>query len=84
MDFGALPNATTKSVSHGISNFDRPILVSAICRIGSTYYPLTFGGPSALNAMTNIGINATNISINTGVDRSDSNAIIALEYVKTS
>lgn len=83
IDFGALPNNTTKTIAHGIANIDTITRLTAIATTGATFYPIPFVYDTTAK---NIGIYATlnNISIYTGNDRSSYNGFIILEYTKTT
>jgi hypothetical protein len=65
IDFGALPNAATKSVAHGItlsSNFSfTRIYATASNQTALTYFPIPGNG-------VNITVDATNVNITTTVD----------------
>lgn len=88
IDCGALPNATTKTVNHGISNLDR------VCRFDcialNTTTKTNVPVPIAIslnNTSSNLisTINDTVISFNTGANLSSYNSCFAvLEYTKTT
>lgn len=86
IDLGALPNATTKVVNHGISNLDVIISWYGYAERPSDggHFPLpyVFGGLPE----NNIGIFASQsaITITTGMDRSMMYGFIVLEYTKTT
>lgn len=85
VEFGALPNATSKSVAHGISDIDKIVKIEGIAR--------TSAGRTLLLPWVNIathehGIsleaNLTYVIINTGYNRSDYTGYITLYYTKTT
>ena len=58
--FGALPNATTKTVAHSISTLARVVDYAIVADNGTSQIKFVFGGePSALINDTNISITAT-------------------------
>ena len=79
VDFGALPNNTSKTVAHGISNLEKAIMASgfAINNNGeSIYIPHTLSG---------FYINKTNITLNTTYNYSSyTETYITIEYTKTT
>jgi hypothetical protein len=87
VDFGALPNTGTKSVAHGIFNvtsdftFTR-IYATASDTTGLTYIPIPFA--SSVDAEEiKIDVNATNVNITTGSNRTNYNVTyVILEYLK--
>lgn len=87
INFGALPNATSKTVAHGISNLGRVLKIEGYAYRSSnqTTYPIPFISKDA--AANNIGttVNSTNIEIGTGTDRSGiTECYVTLYYTKTA
>jgi len=90
IDFGLLPNATLKSVAHGISNLDFTIAWEAVAAdttgggAGNTEYPLPASNTASLPNQIQLQINTTGATINirTGSNRSSYYAYITLFYVK--
>jgi hypothetical protein len=88
INFGALPNAGVKSVAHniGITNpsiftFTR-IYGAASDTTGRTYIPLPFASP-VLNENIKLDVDAVNVNITTGINRTNYNVCyIVLEYIK--
>lgn len=82
VNFGALPNATTKSVAHGLTitsgySFTR-IYATASDTTNKTYMPI----PNA-NADVNMTVDATNVNIKTSTNLSSYNmTYVVLEYLK--
>lgn len=79
INFGSLPNATVKEVPHGISNIDKMVTVRGI----AGFFPI----PRVhKETMLNIGIEAgpINVLILTNYNYSSTNAIVILEYTKTT
>lgn len=81
VDFGALPNATTKNTAHGISTIETLINVSGIATSGTSYYPLPAPRLTA-NLGVAVSLSGTNISIVTGTNWSGYNGMFTLEYTK--
>lgn len=75
VNFGSAPNATTKSVSHGIENFYQCAGWTGI--LGGA----NLQGHSGITA---VDINATSIAITTGKDLSASAVYVAVKYTKST
>lgn len=86
VNFGALPNTGTKSVAHGITTtasttFTR-IYGAASDTTGFNYIPLPFASPTLANNIS-LSVDATNVTITTGSNRSNFNvSYVVLEYVQ--
>ena len=86
VNFGALPNAGTTSVAHGI-NISSPYTFTRIYGASSntdstSFLPLPYSSPT-LNKNIEVNIDDTNINITTAIDYSDYiNTYIILEYIK--
>lgn len=91
VDFGALPNAATKSVAHGIDintvtdnnlyTFTR-IYATASDTTGYTYLPIPYASATAANVI-DLSVTATNVVITTGVNRVNyDTCYVILEYLK--
>lgn len=89
INFGALPNATSKLVNHGISNIKLSINAYGVY-FNSDYsafvnIPNSIPNTSYINYGVSItSISKTQIEVMTGTDRSSFNAYIILEYIKNS
>ena len=85
IDFGSLPNNSTKNVAHGISNLGDLIDIRGTTKTswGTYQLPLVFPG-SDVNYITNVSVNATNISMSNSADRSGFTAYVTLWYTKTT
>lgn len=75
VNFGAAPNATSKTVGHGIASFGQCVEISG--NIGGTNL---IGHPR----ITGVLVNASGITIETDADLSGSNVYVILKYTKTS
>ncbi len=89
VNFGALPNTTTKSVAHGIGNFSAEFSLTRLYgaasdTTGLSYIPLPYS--SATSAANNVELymDNTNVYISTGVDYSSYNvSYIIIELLKS-
>jgi hypothetical protein len=85
VNFGALPNAGTKTVAHNIPitaqyTFTR-IYGAASDTTGLTYIPLPYASPVLVNNIE-ISVTSTNVVITTGSNRSNYNVCyVILEYL---
>ena len=83
VDLGALPNNTTKSVAHGITNISRFIKIEGIANsttdTTAISIPLVYDSNNASNN-TSIKVNATNVLLETHTDRSGFNECYAILY----
>lgn len=86
VNFGALPDTATKSVAHGIAptstySFTR-IYGTASDTTGLNYIPLPYASNTA-GASIELNVDATNVNITTGSNRSNFNiTYVILEYIK--
>lgn len=86
INFGALPNTGTTNVAHGLTplaswTFTR-IYGAASDTAGMAYIPLPFSSPT-LAENVKVEVDATNVSITTGDDKSAfTTSYIILEYIK--
>lgn len=87
INFGALPNTATKSVAHGLTitagyTFTR-IYGCASDTTGGTYIPLPYASPTDASNIE-VSVDATNVNVITGSDRTNfAAAYIILEYIKS-
>lgn len=85
VDFGALPNATNKTVLHNISNLSYVIKLSAITYNGTYWLNLPHVNVSTVSQNIAIEADATNIRITAGSNRSNyTSCYVTLEYTKTT
>lgn len=86
INFGTLPNATSKTVPHGISGLSMIIRFEGYAyRSGGdgTIFPIPYAASGT--AAISVTANSTNVVMGTGVDRSNmGECYITLYYVKTS
>jgi len=87
INFGTLPNTTTKSVAHNISTnaamtFTR-IYGAASDTSGKNYIPLPYASPTSANNIE-LSVTSSNVVVTTGSNRSNFNVCyIVLEYLKS-
>ena len=85
INFGALPNTATKSVAHNIicnasTTFTR-IYATASDTTGFNYIPIPYASPVLANNIE-INVDATNVNITTGSNRTNFNiCYVILEYL---
>lgn len=87
INFGALPNSTTKGVAHNISNLDSIINceVMAYSSLYSSWMPLPQPSKSLASDSIEFVINSVNILIATAIAYwKDYTAYVTLYYTKTS
>lgn len=75
INFGAAPNATSKTVWHGIASFGQCVEIS-----GNIGRANLIGHPH----ITGVNVTASEITIETDADLSGSNVYVILKYTKTS
>ena len=85
INFGALPNATTKNTAHGITNLAQVIKIEGFTSNGTSTYPLPRVMIGGAQYQAQIQTNATYIQIDTA-DNLSSYTItyVTLYYTKTS
>lgn len=86
INFGALPNATTKTVSHGITNLDHYIDYKALAWT-STNTALSLPAFNVHNVIYGVSIylDATSVQIEAGDNKTGySNCYVTIYYTKTS
>jgi len=85
-DFGSLPNATAKTIAHGLTltadfHFTR-IFATATDTSGFNAIPIPFASPTLANNIS-IEVDSTNVTITTGSDRTAFNqCFVILEFLK--
>ena len=85
LDFGALPNASEKSIPHNIANLKDIIKLSAISKSSGVYFPIPLGSSASLSANIYILAVSEYITIGTGSDRSTfTQTYVIIEYTKTT
>lgn len=84
INFGALPNATLKTVTHGVSNLSQVVKMEAIMnRPSFGFFPLPFVSKSAANDQIELSVTSTDIRMASNIDWSGSTAYITIYYTKS-
>lgn len=85
VNFGSLPNATSKTVAHNITNLYRVVKVECIAYNSGSAINTPIPLVSAVGNNSTMDINATNIVMSAGVDRSAfDECYVTLYYTKSS
>ena len=85
IECGALPDATAKTIAHGISNIKDIVDTSGNFTNGTYWFPLNNPNPTSLNGQVQVYSTLTNIFINTARDLSNfSRSWVTLRYTKTA
>lgn len=85
IDFGALPNATEKTVNTSISNGEDLVRYSCLgVTSGGTYLQIPYASLNSLSDQIHCNVKLSQITITTGIDRSTSTAKVIMEYTKTT
>lgn len=83
INFGALPDSSTKAVAHGISNLESIIDIKGICANDTSFLALPYANPIHLYLSIAVYANKNNVYVEVGSDRSAyKNCYIILEYTK--
>lgn len=83
VSLGALPNATTATVAHNISNFDTLVKLEGVFTNGTNSGSIPYASPTATKSIQAY-VDATNITIVTGEDRSGFTGYATIYYTKTT
>lgn len=85
INFGSLPNATTKSVAHGITfnaNTSFVKIYGAATDPSTSYIPLPYAHPTDANNIA-VDVDGTNVTITTGSNRTGyTTSYVVLEYIQ--
>lgn len=85
VECGTMPNNTTKTVAHGISNLDKVISMdSVMCSTNGEYVPMPTYTASNASYTVTLFADKTNISITTSTNRTNYTADVTLRYTKGS
>lgn len=90
IDFGALPNAATKSVAHGITTTQNTVWTRIYATATdpgasstTSALPIPFVDPGSLANAIKIDVDATNVNIKTAVDYTAyTTCYVVLEYIQ--
>jgi hypothetical protein len=85
INFGSLPNTTTKNVDHGISNVEQWVTVRGLA-MNSDKTALSIPATNSDNNTyaLNISVTKTQVRVQASIDRTSFSAYTILEYTKTS
>lgn len=83
INFGALPNNTSKSVAHSISGIERVVKIEGNGFVTGYFYPLPYPATTSVSCIS-LYATDTNIVVGSGSDRSSINAYITIYYTKTT
>ena len=89
ISLGSLPNDSTKKVNHNISNMDSLIEIKGAAKFPSYQVPLPFvcdplSGGLGVDGAIRIYIDSTQITVDTGYNRSGGTGYVTLYYTKSS
>ena len=86
INFGALPNNTTKDVAHGVSNMKLMVECWGIATSSSEIMslPRVSTGPTDPKYSVALSASTSNIKITTGYDRTSFSAYVTIRYTKTT
>lgn len=80
INFGALPNATTKSVAHGVAGIQKVTYVQGNTSGGT---PIPYVSSSGLTSQVSMHLTSTDVVMVAGTNQSADTATVILEYTKT-
>lgn len=91
VEFGTLPNAAQKKVQHGISNLNYVVFAYACSErtnsgtpVTHTWFPINHARPDAAVNSIGLWVEDTDITIQTGIDRTTSNkTYVIIIYTKS-
>lgn len=84
INFGALPNATSKSKAHGVSNIGTVVSATGFASSNSNYYMIPNISTNTVGGNVSIIVDTTNITLTTGTNYSSINCYIILKYTKST
>ena len=83
INFGALPNATSKTLNLNIANLDTIVNSEAFCKYtNGINFPIPFTNTNDFTASVMMNFTSTQISITTGSDRSGATGYVTVYYTK--
>ena len=84
IDFGSLPDTTSKTVAHNIQNLETFTFVHGIVYSSGGCVPIPYLNPASSEYTITLDITNENVVISTAMNRSGNTAKIILEYTKTT
>jgi hypothetical protein len=83
VDCGAMPNAATKSIAHGITGAAIFFITEGFFIASTTSIPMPFASGTSFAYNANVYISGDNILAFAGVDRSAYTLYVTIRYTKT-
>lgn len=83
INLGELPNESTKTVPHGISNFDHIIGLEGYAQTSTASISIPYVSTNSAFSIV-VDLDATNITVTTGSDRSNLSGYLTMRYTKTT
>lgn len=77
IDFGTLPDSTSKSVAHGISDISRVVKIEAVMYQGASSWVIPYVSVSG------VSVEGSNVVINTTADLTGFSAFVTVYYTKS-
>lgn len=84
VNFGSLPNATTKEVPHGIENVSVIWVYDGFVFGEADSTPVSLPSTFGIASNWSVSVDVDAITFFTGMDRTSKNAIVTLRYTKTT
>lgn len=84
VELGTLPNNSTKSVAHGISNLNEIVEIKGIVKSGTTFMQLGKPSTSDIHWSIELEVAGNNVAVTTGSDRTSWTGVCTLKYTKTT
>lgn len=82
LDIGNLPNATVKSVNHGLSNVQIERLEGVATNNGLQALPLPLASEQSVSSSIRLQSWGSYVSVYTGTDRSEFTGVVDIYYTK--
>jgi len=84
VNLGALPNATTKSVAHGISNISMVVQLYGMFQDSNNWFPLPYCNTTAATSQIRLSADRTYIVLLTGANMTQYTGYATIRYTKTA
>lgn len=84
IDFGALPNNTSKSVSHGIANIEKIVHAFGIGVSATSFLIIPFVTVESGRYQVGLEVSTTDVKIYTDYNRSSLYGYVTIQYTKTT
>lgn len=83
VNLGSLTNTTPKSVAHGISNLSTVVSLTGFATNGTVFLPLPLARYNNFASQIGLYMDATNVVVEPGNDRTTYTGYVVIEYTKT-